>query len=263
MDREQGLFAGFGLTFEEKVAYSLMAIKEFEPKTEPYYGCFSGGKDSVIIKHLVSRTSVKIDWHYNVTTIDAPELVHFIRDHHKDVKWERPEMHLCTMVVKRGLPTRRMRWCCSYYKERGGIGRTKLTGIRAAESPRRAKQWKVCTHSFKSGWYVNPILYWSDDDVWNYIRDNAIPYCKLYDEGFKRLGCIGCPMNRNRANELKRWPRYEKLWRRAARKRWVIMQEKGGTDRASRTFKNADEWFDWWLSNESMPAEDDCQMGLF
>jgi len=41
---------------------------------------------------------------------------------------------------------------------------------------------------------VAPIFDWTDEDVWAYIRDRNLPYCSLYDEGFKRLGCIGCPM---------------------------------------------------------------------
>jgi len=261
-ERTQLCLPGFGVASAEKVKHSLDVIAEFEPN-DGYYGCFSGGKDSVVIKHLVGRTSVKCDWHYNVTTIDPPELIKFIRKYHRDVTWSRREISMWKMIEKRGLPTRRMRWCCKEYKERGGVNRTKLTGIRAAESPRRAKQWKEVTASNKQGWFVNPILYWSDDDVWAYIRSNKIAYCELYDQGFKRLGCVGCPMNSKRRRDLERYPRMMAGWRKAANKRFERMQENGGTDRASRTFKSGDEWFDWWLSNKSMPDADDCQMGLF
>jgi len=261
-ERTQRCLPGFGVALGEKVKHSLDVIAEFEPK-DGYYGCFSGGKDSVVIKHLVGRTDVKCDWHYNVTTIDPPELIKFIRKHHKDVSWERRDKPLWKMIEIRGLPTRRMRWCCAEYKEQGGKGRTKLTGIRAAESPRRAKQWKEITHLKSQGWMVNPILYWSDTDVWAYICQHKLPYCELYDQGYKRLGCVGCPMSSKRKQELERYPRMMAGWRKAANKRWERMQEKGGTDRASKTFKSGDEWFDWWLSNKSMPDADDCQMGLF
>ena len=36
-----------------------------------YYGAFSGGKDSCVIKELARLAGVRVTWHYNVTTIDA------------------------------------------------------------------------------------------------------------------------------------------------------------------------------------------------
>ena len=86
-----------------------------------------------------------------------------------------------------------------------------------------------------------PILYWTDEDIWAFIHGESIPYCKLYDEGFKRLGCIGCPMAgaNGRRREFDRWPKYEQAWRRAIkefvekwsgvptlRPRWVSMEGK-------------------------------------
>ena len=54
----------------------------------PYYGCFSGGKDSVVIKELARMAGVPVEWHYNVI-IDPPELMRFIKQRHPDVKWLR------------------------------------------------------------------------------------------------------------------------------------------------------------------------------
>lgn len=42
---------------------------------------------------------------------------------------------------------------------------------------------------------VNPIIDWTDSDVWEFLNDVAkVPHCSLYDEGFTRLGCVGCPL---------------------------------------------------------------------
>ena len=41
---------------------------------------------------------------------------------------------------------------------------------------------------------VNPIVDWTDEDVWEFIKGENIPYCVLYDKGHDRLGCIGCPL---------------------------------------------------------------------
>lgn len=57
---------------------------------------------------------------------------------------------------------------------------------------------------------VHPIINWSLDDVWRFIREEELPYCKLYDEGFERLGCVGCPMikKKTRLHTLERWPEF-------------------------------------------------------
>lgn len=42
---------------------------------------------------------------------------------------------------------------------------------------------------------VNPIVDWTEDMVWHFLREVAkVESCSLYAEGFTRLGCIGCPM---------------------------------------------------------------------
>ena len=58
---------------------------------------------------------------------------------------------------------------------------------------------------------LNPIIDWSDNDVWTFIRSEGIPYCELYDQGCSRLGCIGCPMARTKTRErdFLRWPKYK------------------------------------------------------
>ena len=67
---------------------------------------------------------------------------------------------------------------------------------------------------------VNPIVDWTDEDVWDFIHEYNIPYCSLYDEGFKRLGCIGCPLagRKMMEKEFERWPKYKELYIRAFQK---------------------------------------------
>lgn len=190
---------------DDQVALSLEILKTYEPQQRPYYGCFSGGKDSVVIKQLAEMAQVNIEWHYNVTTIDPPDIYKFIRNVHPDVIWHYPKEHFFKKMIKRGYPTRLTRWCCAEFKEFGGTqpNEIKVTGIRAAESARRAKMWKVFTRwngvkNSMASWVLNPILSWTEEDVWNFIFKNRLAYCSLYDEGFSRLGCIGCPMGRKK-----------------------------------------------------------------
>jgi phosphoadenosine phosphosulfate reductase len=38
----------------------------------------------------------------------------------------------------------------------------------------------------------NPLADWSEEDVWNYIRDNDVPYNALHDQGYPSIGCEPC-----------------------------------------------------------------------
>ena len=118
------------------------------------------------------------------------------------------------------VPTRLRRWCCSEYKHKTGPKKcTRILGVRVEESAGRAKNYTKCVMSKPAGRReVYPIRMWSDDNVWAFIRENNVPYCKLYDEGFTRLGCVGCPLAspENRRRELSRWPTYKRQWAQMA-----------------------------------------------
>jgi phosphoadenosine phosphosulfate reductase len=251
--------------FGDKVERAIELLRMYQPKDKPYYGCFSGGKDSCVIKEIARLGGIDVVWHYNVTTIDPPELVRFIKREHPCVKFEIPKVPFFKMAEKRGFPTRRARWCCEEYKEtRTPIGEVMIFGIRASESARRAKLWKeVTAHSKTHQYVVSPILNWQDYEVWRFIKQRNLPYCELYDEGFKRLGCVGCPMSSNRANELTRWPHFHRAWRRLFQEVWNARQ--GSTQRDGRNwfgdrhFDSADEMFDWYLSNNGVPKDYECQ----
>ena len=64
---------------------------------------------------------------------------------------------------------------------------------------------------------LNPIIDWSDDDVWSYLHSRGIEGNPLYKEGWTRIGCVGCPLAGRRARELAfaRYPKLYKAWRDA------------------------------------------------
>ena len=105
----------------DKVQIAINRLKLHEPP-EGYYVAFSGGKDSCVILDLVKRAGVKYDAHYNLTTVDPPELVQFIRREYPEA-WEhrnKPEKSMWDLIVqKRMPPTRLVRYCCQYLKEGG------------------------------------------------------------------------------------------------------------------------------------------------
>src|SRR3989304_5800160 len=119
------------LNFEgqNRVEVALMRFREYEPP-EGYWLAFSGGKGSGVLYDLAVKSGIKFDAHYNITGIDPPELVQFIRLHYPEVKHERPLIPIWKLVEKKGLPRRNARFCCEYLKEWSGAGRVMLTGIR-------------------------------------------------------------------------------------------------------------------------------------
>jgi phosphoadenosine phosphosulfate reductase len=241
------------MTLDQKTQRACAILSANEPPTG-YYGCFSGGKDSIVIKELARIAGVRVTWHYNVTTIDPPELVQFIKRFHKDVAWDRPKENFFHLLPRRGFPLRNTRWCCKEYKEsRTHVSDVLILGIRIDESPRRKNRYTSCVMEEPgSAKRVLPIRLWSNEDVWEFIRGRGIPYCSLYDEGFTRLGCVGCPMTnkKNKIREFERWPRYEHLWRKAFNEFWIVKNkreaDKGRVWEFGQRFKNGDELFEWW-----------------
>ena len=238
----------------DELAMERMRI--FEPP-EGYYLAFSGGKDSVTLLALAKAAGVKFEARYHLATVDPPEVVRFVRERHPEVQIVRPPRsiwQLCTEPAQGILPTRTRRWCCELLKEIGGQGRYVLTGLRWAESARRARR-KMVEHSRPSPTkkFVNPIIDWSDDDVWQYIREKHIEYCPLYDEGFQRIGCVLCPMVEGWQLDLQvqRWPKIVQAWRSAANRVYAFRRDRG----LPVHWASGDEYFDWWLSRKGMKHE--------
>lgn len=118
----------------EKEKRAIQYLKTFEPQDEPYYLCYSGGKDSDVIKILAQLAGVKYEAVHNLTTVDAPETVYYVRSQ-KDVRIDKPEQTMWQLIEEKLLPpTRLVRYCCEKQKEHGGKGRLKVTGVRWAES---------------------------------------------------------------------------------------------------------------------------------
>ena len=251
----------------DRVETAIKRLQTFEPP-EGYYLAFSGGKDSVVIKALADMAGVKYDAHYNVTTVDPPELVYFIRDHHADVIFDKPEVTMWRLIARKKMPpTKKVRYCCESLKESGGNGRIVVTGVRWAESPNRKNNRAgleinayvnrkkkmltdpddpgnarlVNTCPTKGKHIVNPIVDWSTPEVWEFIRKYNIPYCGLYNEGFTRLGCVGCPLSGKVVMErdFKRWPKYEAAYLRA-----FDRMLKSGKE---YNWKTGEDVMRWWL----------------
>jgi phosphoadenosine phosphosulfate reductase len=262
---EQPLDRKIELAIKLLQGYEEMAL-QLSP--DGFYLAFSGGKDSIVIKELAKMACVKFKPWYNQTTIDPPELIYYMQEHHKDVEWNRAKMNMCEYLAfaGKGPPTRINRWCCQIYKEGGGDGLFKIIGVRASESARRKAGWsQVVLNNRGRGPVLCPVLYWTDEDIWSFIKNRKIPYCVLYDQGFSRLGCIGCPMSgeKGAARDFKKWPKFEKMWKMGIKKyfdKWKNILRKDGKERWLYRFSKWEELWSWWVSRKGWIGEDvTCQ----
>ena len=272
-------------------------IKAFEPE-DGYYVCYSGGKDSDVIRILCQLAGVKHDLVNNHTTVDAPETVRYIRGI-PNIQINMPEKTMWELIVHIGIPpTRLMRYCCSELKERGGKGRVKMTGVRWAESNNRRDNSGVATIIGKPkntkkiaaennadfiltnkggvvlntdndasrravemcyrtrSTMINPIVDWTDDEVWEFLRHYGCESNPLYQCGFKRIGCIGCPLasTQHRYEEFARYPKYKENYIKAF-DRMLLKRDAKGYERGS--WIDGKAVFKWWME------EDPNQINMF
>ena len=197
-------------------------------------------------------------------------------------------------------PTRVARYCCEYLKESGGDGRMTVTGVRWDESANRKRNQgavtifgrvagaelsdgedfaqtprggailtndneesrrvvESCYKRHKT--LVNPIIEWTDRDVWDFIHSENIPYC-----GFKRLGCIGCPMARprEREHEFLIYPKFKAAYMLAFEKMLQLRTERHAADPSRPIWRTggfdndtptAEDVFNWWMEYDVLPGQ--------
>lgn len=258
-----------------------------------YCVCTSEGKDSRVLGRLFRRAGVKHFYAHSITGIDPPELVYFQRRNFAEYR-EQGYLTYDLMygksmwqLMKKNLipPLRTKRFCCAELKEK----RHEIThgcvfsfGVRKAESPRRAKrreeieitgkEWTLMpfddaatrgefencqTHGEVR---VNPIVNWTNEDIWNYSESEQLEQCSLYQEGFHRLGCIGCPMASyaDRKKEFERYPGFERAYRRTFNEMYEMRKARG----LFVSQNGGDEWFENWARGKSLRGIDDDQLTL-
>lgn len=252
----------------DKVKLAIDRLQAFEPP-EGYYLAFSGGKDSQALYHVAIEAGVKFDAHYNFTGIDPPEVVKFIRSNYPDVSIDMYKESMWKLMIKNMCPpTRLARYCCKELKEHGGEGRICLTGVRNAESVKRGKRkpFEVVTPATKNKMLfsdndddrklfencevkgkrvVNPIIDWGDADVWKFLNDRNIEHCCLYDEGWRRIGCLLCPNSTVKEKEMqfKRYPKHRQAYINIFEKIIARRKEMG----KKCTWNTGEEMMQWWI----------------
>lgn len=109
----------------------------------------------------------------------------------------------------------------------------------------------------------NPIYRWTDSEVWQFINERGMKYNPLYDKGFYRVGCIGCPLAGNQAEELDMYPKYKEQFIRTFDKMLEKRRAAGKDDVSNRTgvhrWTDGEAVYRWWTGDTSIQG----QMNIF
>ena len=178
-------------------------------------------------------------------------------------------------------PSRLKRYCCSVLKESSIKNRYIATGVRWDESTSRKhrgefekigknkresenfseimlmndndsrrRMTELCMQ--KNKMVVNPIIDWTHHDIWEYIHSENIATCELYQCGYDRVGCIGCPMaGKKRWKEFADFPQYKKLYIHAFDRMIARRMQKGLVCKR----KNGEEEFLYWMEDDNIPGQ--------
>lgn len=257
----------FGTINKEELA--IQRCIEFQNRNEDRENilAFSGGKDSIVAYDILKRSGIKFRAIYSPPSVDPPELVRFIDKHYPEV-YKQPykknkkgqEITMWSLLRNRALPpTRLMRYCCDVLKERTGVeGDTVFTGVRWSESNSRSKQSMV--GFWKKKIMVRPIIDFTDSDVWEYIHKYNLPYCELYDKGWERIGCIGCPLSsKSQLKELEAYPKYKENYIRAFDGMLKYRKTKG----MKSEWKTGEDVYNWWTNQVKNEKEVEGQCSMF
>ncbi len=164
---------------------------------------FSGGKDSLVILDMAFYCGIR-RFVYCDTTIDLPDMPDYLNELEKyygiKIDHVKAPQDFFDIVDSIGIPSRRLRWCCEVFKFAplaNYISTQKLkyllTGLRSEESIKRNNYTSIGKNPLIPVVQINPILDFTEEDVWHYINSQNLLVNANYKKGFRRLGCWPCP----------------------------------------------------------------------
>lgn len=271
---------------------SEMSLRLYE---QPLVITYSGGKDSDVLLHLAGAAGIPYEVLHSLTTADAPETVWHVRDTFRRLELtgvkcdidthKRPDGTNVTMwnLIPKKLipPTRLKRYCCAELKETSGRGRWIATGVRWAESQKRKsrgvmealhrdrdKQLTLMNDNDESRMMmencqlkgtrtINPIIDWTDSDIWNYCTEEKISMNPLYACGEDCVGCIGCPLAKKAARnrEFERYPKYRDAYIRAFDRMLGNRYARGKMVSGMQWGDTGLDVFHWWMEDGVLPGQ--------
>lgn len=285
MDKEQTAIS----RLREASAMSLQVYQK------PLVVTTSGGKDSSVCVALAERAGIPFEVMHSHTTADAPETVYFVQEEFKRLEekgiicminyptYKGKRTSMWALIPQKLIPpTRAIRYCCEVLKERYGANRFITTGVRWSESTNRKNKrgiYETLTSDMSKKIILNndnddrrrlfencrlqakrvcnPIVDWTDDDVWDYIRSEHLTLNPLYQCGFSRVGCIGCPMagKKGRQRGFLLYPKFRKNYILAFERMLKERNRKGKLQGTWNMGTTGEDVFHCWMEDGILPGQ--------
>ncbi len=211
--------------------------------------CFSGGKDSIVTEYLLKLSGIPYKLNSTLTGIDPPQVTKFIRSNYPHCSFVMPHQsfwHLITTTNPPAATGRGIKWCCTKIKEAPSEIipiKNRFLGIRAEESPHRAKYGRI--NNIKDQKHFYPIFHWKEWQVWEFIEYYNLPYPKLYDEGLDRIGCVICPNHYGRHDFYRtRWPKHFECFEKYVNIWWNKRKKQGKDMWHSSVVDFLSDWYE-------------------
>ena len=200
------------MTFLSKIENAKKLIKEYLDKyQDKAIAGISFGKDSMVLFHLIDSVKKNVQCFSIMTPFKPKETLAY-----KEEMMKKYEMKINTWC--KGERADKPEWwktdpdaCCDYYKveptkEALGEYNVWFAGLRRDEGRTRTNYDYV---EEKDGLIkVNPILDFTEKDIWKYMAIHGIPANPLYKEGYRSLGCAPCTHKEQDENETERAGRW-------------------------------------------------------
>ncbi len=195
------------------------AIERYAPKIA--LSC-SFGKDSTVLLHMATRVYPEIPVLYLNTGLEFPETLEFrdklVAEWSLNLREYTPRVTYEELAAEHGndVYSKNPKLCCECLKvepvKRALDGLDAwITGLRRDETEFRKNIKIIEDHNGIVK--INPLANWTEKEIWNYLKENNIPYNPLYNQGFRSLGCMPCTRDG-------RWGQFERAGRWAGTDKW-------------------------------------------
>lgn len=185
------------------------------------YAC-SFGAEGIVLIDLISKAQpdaevvfLDTDLHFQETY----ELIEKVRKRYPalNITIKKPDINLEEQAEQFGsaLWKRKPDQCCYIRKikplEDALSGKTAwLSGLRREQSPSRQKTNFVNKDERFKSIKICPLIHWTWEDVWQYIRLNRLDYNELHDQNYPSVGCIPCTAQAADDGRSGRWKGFNK-----------------------------------------------------